>query len=183
MPGPGPVAEDDDRRTPWLVVRRCERAPERSADAEDVEEVPCDERALHPAAFDQGLAVLACKCIGEHARLAEERFILRARVGFLLRVGGFLTFDREQFVRRAHLIHLKDLRVEDGEDASDKAQAEPDGRHDGQGHEGRPEEQPPGVSDVSGGAVQLNPHLLAHGAPRDGAEGPKVHSGEDKIGS
>ena len=80
VPGPGAMAEDDDRTAAGLVVRRCERAPTRGADAEDVEEVPRDERALHPAALDPGVDVRRPReCIGEHARLADERVILRAR--------------------------------------------------------------------------------------------------------
>ena len=87
--------------------------------------------------------------IGEHARLADERFILRAREALGLRVGRSLTFDREQLVRVAHLVHAKDEGVEDREHDGHQPEAEPHRRHNRQGHQGRPAERATGVQDVS----------------------------------
>ena len=89
------------------------------------------------------------ECIGEHARLADERFILRAREALGLRVGRSLTFDREQLVRVAHLVHAKDVCIEDREHDGHQPEAEPHRRHNRQGHQGRPAERATGVTDVS----------------------------------
>ncbi len=51
---PGPMAEDNDRRTARFVVRGRERPPTLGAGAEDAEEVPRDETALPPDALDPG---------------------------------------------------------------------------------------------------------------------------------
>ena len=82
MQGPGAMAEDDDRQGAWLIVRRCERAPAHCADTENVEVIPRDERPLPPVPFDpRFIGTRARERVGEHVRLADERFILRAREG------------------------------------------------------------------------------------------------------
>ena len=93
------------------------------------------------------------ECIGEHARLADERVILRAREALGLRVGRSLTFDREQLVRVAHLVHAKDHRVEEREHDGHQPEAERHRRHDRQGHQGRPAERATRVQDVPHQAV------------------------------
>ena len=88
-------------------------ASPRGVDPEDLEEVPGYERALRLPAIDPAVDVRNREGIGEDARLADERFVLRAREGLGLGVGRPLTLDREQLVRVAHLVHAKDHRVED----------------------------------------------------------------------
>ena len=80
--GPRTMAEDDGWRAAGLVVGGCQRAAKCGSDPENLEEVPRDERALQPAPLDPGVDLLRSReCIGEDARLAEERFILRPREG------------------------------------------------------------------------------------------------------
>ena len=146
---PGAMAEDNGRTAAELVVRRCERAATRGADAEDVEEVPRHERALHPPAFDPGVDVHRREGIGEDARLASERFILRAREALGLRVGRLLTHDREELVRVPHLVHAKQRSVQQREHDGHQAETEPHRRHNRQGHQGRAAERATGVEDVS----------------------------------
>ena len=115
--------------------------------------------------------------IGEHARLADERVILRAREALGLRVGRSLTFDREQLVRVAHLVHAKDEGVEDREHDGHQPEAEPHRRHNRQGHQGRPEERATGVTDVSHHTVEQRraTRLLLHdwSGGSDGADRKK----------
>ena len=110
MLGPGPMAEDKDRRAARFVVQRCEGTPAHGADTEYLEEIPRDERALQPAALNPGIQLSGCReCLREDARFADERFILRARIGFALRVGRTRSLDCEQLVRVSYLVDAKDV--------------------------------------------------------------------------
>jgi hypothetical protein len=138
-----------------LVVNRRERAPARGADAEDLKEVPRYERALHPLTVDPSIDLRRHrKCIGEHARLADERFVLQAREAFGLRVGRSRALDREQLVRVVYLVDAKDECVEEREHDGHQAEAERHCRHNRQGHERCPAERATGVEHVPHDAVE-----------------------------
>ena len=151
--GPGAMAEDDGLSA-GLVVRGCERAPTRGADAEDLEEVPRHERALHPLAINPSVDLRRHReCIGEHACLADERFILGVREALGLRVGRLLTSHREQLVWVAHFVDTKNHGVQEREHDGHQPQAEPHRCHNRQRHQGCASERATGVTDVSHHAV------------------------------
>ena len=111
---PGSLAKCRDQAR-WLRTM-ARRPPGSSSDGVSVrpsaalapstwKKFPVTRRALHPRALNPAVDVgRRRKCTGEHARLADERFILRPREALGLAVRRSLTFDREQLVRVTHLV-------------------------------------------------------------------------------
>src|SRR5688500_14055122 len=136
------MAEDNDVTAAELVIRRGERAAARGGDAEDVEEISRHRRSLHPLTIDPSVDVGRLReRTREHTGLADERVILRAREALGLRAGRSLTFDREQLVRVAHLVHTEDERVEEREHDGYQSESKPHCRHYRYGHKGRTPER------------------------------------------
>src|SRR6185436_9219740 len=109
IPRPRAMAEHDHRRSTALVVCRRERAAAFGADTEDVEEVARDEWPFHPAALDPGINLWGPgERLGEHAGLANERFVLGPGEELWFRVGRPLPLDREQLMRVANVVGPED---------------------------------------------------------------------------
>ena len=106
-PGSLPKCRDQAR---WLRTM-AGRPPGSSSDGVNVrpsaglapstwKKFPVTSGALQPRALDPAVDVRRPReCIGEDTRLADERFIPRAREALGLLVRRSLTFDREQLVR------------------------------------------------------------------------------------
>ena len=142
------------RRPPGSSSDGADRAATRGADAEDVEEVPVtsEPSSLWPSIHWSMSGPIANASENTPSR-GRARGFMRACEALGRRVGRSLTFDREQFVRIAHLVHAKHECVEEREDDRHEAEAKSHRRHDGQGHDRRAAERAPGVQDVSHQAV------------------------------
>ena len=138
QPVPSAVAEDHHRLSRGrLVVGRRQRASDRGADAEHLEEVARDERAAHQAPVDEAVDIGDLRVgVGEDAGLATERVELRARETLALAVGGSRPLHREHLMHVRHRIDAKQQRVEHRERHGDQAEPE---RHRGDDCERRQE--------------------------------------------
>src|SRR5690606_25788158 len=102
---PRAMTQHEDRHVARLVVGRRERAAEGRADAEHAEEVAGDEVAFSAYAVDPCSDVgRRRERVGEYVRLAEQRFVLRARESIGLCDRGLPALDLEKLVRRADLV-------------------------------------------------------------------------------
>ena len=125
---------------------------------------------------------------GVVANASENTSVSRTSVSYCgrvkrlgLRVGRSLTFDREQLVRVAHLVHAKEKALRIVKTTATSPRPSPTVVDNGQGRQRRPAERAEGVADVSRHAVEQRvPHRVWH-REEDESDGAEVRS-ESTIG-
>jgi hypothetical protein len=119
-------------------------------DADHLEEVARDERARDPAPVETAVDIGHDPVgVGENADFTPECVELRAGEMLALAVGGSPPVHREHFVHVGNRIDAKQQRAEYRERHGDQAQPEPDGRDDGERHDGRTLESAERIEDVA----------------------------------